>query len=74
MNGPFQQLPGPKNFRALRANRKLENTKLPDYQSHESHTVSSGFTDLSEERLLVGQLVLQFVVDIVQRGGLSLGT
>ena len=29
-------------------------------------------TDLSEERLFVGQLVLQLVVDVVNRGGLAL--
>lgn len=33
----------------------------------------SRHTDLSEERLLVGQLVLQLVVDVVHRGGLALG-
>lgn len=31
------------------------------------------FTDLSEEGLFVSQLVLQFVVDVVDGGGLSLG-
>lgn len=32
------------------------------------------FTDLSEECLLIGQLVLQFVIDVMHRGGFSLGT